>query len=291
MLLGANTSPNERIEGRRAGADACLDKPFHEEELRLVIQNLLELRLLWQKRYAARPNPMTPFPPDMHEAVQKEDAFMAKMYAVDSVRVRLLTSDNPEGYPVSIPVSPAILLSNGGHALQGFGIEQTEVTVTLRGVSSGVPVPVSLIATNGIVSPTEITLKPGEVKKVFFRSRGISQGTLRAHSSGNDSADLSITYRFPWEFLLAALLGGVTGAWFNFIRQPASTPKQEKHAFGYYLKNGIPLALFAALLYAIGVNVLEGRFPTYVYFSEAVTMLFSAIVTALNIDIFAPFRK
>lgn len=85
VILSANANVEERIKGRRLGADAYLGKPFHEEELLLVIKNLMELRLLWQQRYTKSsdaPALAIPFPADMQDAVKKEDAFIAKIYAV-----------------------------------------------------------------------------------------------------------------------------------------------------------------------------------------------------------------
>lgn len=85
VILSATVAADDRITGRRMGADAFLSKPFREEELLLVIKNLLDLRVLWQRRYARISGSISPastFPPDMQEAVKKEDAFMAKIHAI-----------------------------------------------------------------------------------------------------------------------------------------------------------------------------------------------------------------
>lgn len=44
ILLTATTDPAERIQGYRAGADACLSKPVNSEELLAVAENLLNQR-------------------------------------------------------------------------------------------------------------------------------------------------------------------------------------------------------------------------------------------------------
>ncbi len=85
IILSANTAADDRIKGRRAGADAYLGKPFNEEELLLVIRNLLDLRQLWQRRYAqmaASGIQIEPLPETLSGTVKKEDAFMAKIYTV-----------------------------------------------------------------------------------------------------------------------------------------------------------------------------------------------------------------
>jgi len=52
VLLTAKAGVEDRIAGLRRGADAYLAKPFHPEELRAVLSNLLELRQKLQAKYA-----------------------------------------------------------------------------------------------------------------------------------------------------------------------------------------------------------------------------------------------
>ena len=85
IMLSASAALDDRIKSLRLGADAYLTKPFQAEELLLVIKNLLDLRLLWQKRYAHKTGAQlqpTSFPASMDETVKKEDAFMAKIYTI-----------------------------------------------------------------------------------------------------------------------------------------------------------------------------------------------------------------
>ncbi|MBL7798431.1 MAG: hypothetical protein JNJ90_18190 [Saprospiraceae bacterium] len=204
---------------------------------------------------------------------------------MDSVKVLLLTSDNRDGYEVNIPVSPAIRLDFPKHPLQGFGIEQIEVAVSLIGVSTGKPVTVGLVATNGIVNPTAIELKPGEIKKVFFRSQRSGQGVLDVQAPGMAPGKYEISYVLPWIFILSFLLGVLLGAWINFVRQPQGTPDKGKKTFWHYLKTGLPFALLLALLYALGINPISYIFPTYSHFSEIITLAFSALIVGGGISV------
>ncbi len=76
ILLTAKADVESRIAGLRRGADAYLGKPFHQEELLVVLQNLLELRQKLQLKYG--------------------DLAVVTKYA---------PSTNPENKPPSSPVS------------------------------------------------------------------------------------------------------------------------------------------------------------------------------------------
>ncbi|HLP96468.1 MAG TPA: ATP-binding protein [Saprospiraceae bacterium] len=65
VLLTAKADANSRIAGLRRGADAYLSKPFHQEELMVQLQNLLELRNKMRTYYAGKhlddqPGPTVP---------------------------------------------------------------------------------------------------------------------------------------------------------------------------------------------------------------------------------------
>lgn len=53
VLLTAKADVENRIAGLRQGADAYLAKPFHREELRAILANLLAMRRKLQAKYAA----------------------------------------------------------------------------------------------------------------------------------------------------------------------------------------------------------------------------------------------
>jgi signal transduction histidine kinase/DNA-binding NarL/FixJ family response regulator len=52
ILLTAKADVESRLSGLRRGADAYLSKPFNQEELRVTVDNLLELRRKLQARYS-----------------------------------------------------------------------------------------------------------------------------------------------------------------------------------------------------------------------------------------------
>ena len=86
VLLTAKAGVEDRIAGLRRGADAYLAKPFHPDELRAVLSNLLELRQKLQAKYANRDwgsaagEPDTPTP-------DNEDVFLQKLRAAVESRL------------------------------------------------------------------------------------------------------------------------------------------------------------------------------------------------------------
>jgi len=81
VLLTAKADVESRIAGLRRGADVYLSKPFHEEELRLNLANLLEQRKKWQDRFGKLDlTESTVESPDLPRAdVEPEDAFLKKI--------------------------------------------------------------------------------------------------------------------------------------------------------------------------------------------------------------------
>ena len=80
VLLTARAAVDDRITGLRRGGDAYLIKPFHREELLLVLGNLLQTRRLLQRYYSQRALGnlgLGPVPADGTDA--REDQFVAKL--------------------------------------------------------------------------------------------------------------------------------------------------------------------------------------------------------------------
>jgi DNA-binding response OmpR family regulator len=94
VLLTARAGVEDRISGLRRGADAYLAKPFHPEELRVVLANLLELRHRLQAKYSAlglrhldSGSPDAQAPAIKNAEPDLEDAFLQKLRAVVESRL------------------------------------------------------------------------------------------------------------------------------------------------------------------------------------------------------------
>ncbi|MBO0931090.1 response regulator [Fibrella aquatilis] len=78
VLLTAKTAQNSRMEGLERGADDYISKPFHVDELRLRIHNLLvrqqTLRAHFQQQFNR--------PEELHQPETMSDTFVKKLYAL-----------------------------------------------------------------------------------------------------------------------------------------------------------------------------------------------------------------
>ena len=193
-------------------------------------------------------------------------------HPADSVAVRLITSVHTEGYTAFLPVQPAIDFPGSGQILQGWGVEQIPVTIQLQGASQQQTYPVALEAYDGSVNPTSLTLRGGEPQTVYFRSRGLQGGVLRASNPLLGTAETRFAYRIPFAFLIAALLGGMVGGYFRF-----SGGDSAQGSAGRRFLSGLLGGILGAGAYSLGVNLLGDSFPTFPYFSEIVTFVVAAL--------------
>ncbi len=79
ILLTAKADVQSRLAGLRKGADAYLSKPFHQEELLVTIENLLELRRKLQSKY--QQNVLAPVE-SVATAADQEDSFLQKVRGI-----------------------------------------------------------------------------------------------------------------------------------------------------------------------------------------------------------------
>ena len=193
-------------------------------------------------------------------------------HPADSVEVRLITSVHTEGYTKFLPVQPTLDFPGSGQALQGWGLEQVPVTIQVLGISGQQTFSVALEATDGSVTPTSVTLRGGEPQTVHFRSRGLQGGSLRANNPLLGSVEAAFTYRIPFAFLVAALLGGMVGGYFRF-----SGGDGAQGSAGRRFLSGLLGGILGAGAYSLGVNLLGDSFPTFPYFSEIVTFVVAAL--------------
>ncbi|MCY1719943.1 ATP-binding protein [Prolixibacteraceae bacterium Z1-6] len=98
VLLTAKADLDSRILGLQRGADAYLAKPFNEMELEIQLQNLLQLRIKLQQRYANTEN----LEPSEVIAIQQEDQFV--------IRVREAILENMDQENFGVPELCKILL-------------------------------------------------------------------------------------------------------------------------------------------------------------------------------------
>jgi signal transduction histidine kinase/AraC-like DNA-binding protein/ActR/RegA family two-component response regulator len=81
ILLTARADVQSRLTGLRRGADAYLSKPFHQEELLVTLENLLELRRKLQLKYQQNVLAVEVALP-VSAASDPEDAFLQQVRAI-----------------------------------------------------------------------------------------------------------------------------------------------------------------------------------------------------------------
>lgn len=81
ILLTAKADAQSRLDGLGRGADAYLSKPFHQEELLVTMENLLELRRKLQLKYQRNILPAEAATP-AETAADPEDGFLQQVRAV-----------------------------------------------------------------------------------------------------------------------------------------------------------------------------------------------------------------
>lgn len=81
VLLSARSELEARLSGQQQGADAYLGKPFHEQELLLILNNLHSLQQRWKERYAGASGPKIPSDSE-NRPPHPADVFMENLYAL-----------------------------------------------------------------------------------------------------------------------------------------------------------------------------------------------------------------
>ena len=77
VMLTAKADIESKVSGLRKGADAYLAKPFHEEELLVRMEQLLELRKRLQEKYGS--GDFTSAPPSSEKQISLEDQFITQV--------------------------------------------------------------------------------------------------------------------------------------------------------------------------------------------------------------------
>lgn len=168
----------------------------------------------------------------------------------DSVLIRVRPSFDPGGVPMWIPVQLARLtIQASPERLAGFGLEKSEIIIHSPGMDS---IPVTLASQRGKPRPNRLWVTAtGGVAQL--RSAGVGDDVVTV-MSGPYTGRISLKYHWPIAFLLAALIGGLIGGVLNAL----STNRQsDLRTVGFLGLQGALTGLMAAVLYAVGINVLD----------------------------------
>jgi uncharacterized membrane protein YeaQ/YmgE (transglycosylase-associated protein family) len=114
---------------------------------------------------------------------------------------------------------------------------------------------VSFSSQKGVVTPNSVYLSHNNPSTVYLRSDGLGSSILSATSSIADSNTLQFSYVFPWLFLLAAVIGGLTGSLAKYFLAGDEKGSAVKPIIG-----GILIGIIGAVAwYGLGVNLLGAK--------------------------------
>jgi hypothetical protein len=168
----------------------------------------------------------------------------------DSVLIRVRPSFDPRGVPMWIPVQMARLtLQASPERLAGFGLEKSELIIHAPGVDS---IPVTVSSQRGKPRPNRLWVTAtGGVAQL--RSAGVGDDVVTV-MSGAYVGRIELHYHWPISFLLAALIGGLVGGVLNAL---STRRESDAKTVGFLGLQGALTGLMAAVLYAVGINVLN----------------------------------
>jgi hypothetical protein len=203
--------------------------------------------------------------------------------SVDSLRVRLVPGFDPRGVDVWLPVQPALAFEQTPASIQGLGVEGATLVVGTRGTRSSDSTVVTLSASRGSLESNRLVLTAGG-GVVKLRSAGLGPATISARAPGWSPAQVTIGYRWPVTFLLAALLGGLLGALVAY----AHPRRGRRTSLGRLLLKGIGVGLLVCVVYfGVGINLLQFDIQVQ-FFNELVVFALAALAAAFGIPAFTP---
>lgn len=198
---------------------------------------------------------------------------------LDSVLIHIIPQLDPRGVNVSMPVAPALIFPKGVSQIQGLGLENAAVVIEVVGARVRDPLVVTLTATNGSFESLQVTVGQSGATTARLRSRGTGPVTMSAMASGYVPANGSVSFVFPWMFLIAALAGGAAGGMIKWSNGSVRTGAAAMSMAG----RGAAVGIVAAVVYyAIRVNLLPVTIDIQ-YLNEAAVFALALVGGLLGI--------
>lgn len=174
--------------------------------------------------------------------------------------------------PVKVGLSvirPELSIQISPGSIQGWGLEQADITIEAKGMEQPENAEVRLSATKGALDRSIVTLDKSGVATAKIRSIGLGSAMVAAGSSRLKEATMKIEFIWPWAFAIAALFGAAIGV-------VAKKLAKGKRLAMTGLLSGLALGILGAVAFAVGVN-LTGYVPE-AKVGEAVTFFAAGIV-------------
>jgi hypothetical protein len=188
-----------------------------------------------------------------HTSLEYDSAFIE---STDSTNVRIRTAADPTGVVIGVPIRDMRMrLIPSQRSLEGFGLATTDITLTLpREMGRADSATISFEASSAPVRPASIVVRGFGTSTVRLRSGLPGKDTIRAYLDGALVGDTVVTFKRPWAFIGATLIGIVLGGFARFVNA-----KRRKRARALYwdIIKGFPFGVIAAAASAIGLDLLQ----------------------------------
>jgi hypothetical protein len=175
--------------------------------------------------------------------------------AMGGITIHVVSAMDPQGIAVTIPVEPAIQVGTARSVIDGLGLEDVAVQVSVIGLDKpkGTRVRLSAIPSGYIASPL-VTLDEDGMATTTIRSAGLGRVTIRAAIAQLSVAETSLTFQPPILTVMASLVGGGVGGLIRLLPKRKRTGENRRWFGALAVALLVGFMVFA--MYVVGINVL-----------------------------------
>lgn len=199
----------------------------------------------------------------------------------DSLVVRIVTAADVHGTSVWIHAIPALALGLLPGTAQGLGVQRIPVSVSVLGTRRATPIAVKLSTDRGSFDRDTVLVSSNAITTVSWRTQGLGLATIQATALGVDPARSTVNFIFPFVFLIAAVLGGATGATLKAMGRSRSAKRSILSALVIGMLGGF---VAAVLYYAIGVSIFKVDVDVP-FFNEAAVFSLGVLAGLLGLSL------
>jgi len=188
-----------------------------------------------------------------HTSIQYRSA---QIVSTDSTNVRIRTTADPTGFIIGVPVRDMRLtLIPSQRSLEGFGLATTDISLTLpRDMEREDSATVSFSTSSAPVRPGDVVVRGFGTSTVRLRSGLPGHDTITAYIDGVPVGATVVTFKRPWTFLGATLIGIILGGFARFV---SAKRRKRVRALYWDIIKGSPFGVIAAAASAIGLDLLQ----------------------------------
>jgi hypothetical protein len=175
--------------------------------------------------------------------------------AKSNLVVHVASRFNPAGEPVSLGVTPRLLVNTDRLRIQGYGLETARVHVEAVGHPNPETVVVALRTDpSAYLETSTLKLSPDGTADTVLRSDGSGRVRIVASAAGFSNATADITFDPPWRTIVSAILGGLLGGLVRVLPGLRRGAKAGRTVVTLVVAVIVGLLVFGLLL--LGVNTL-----------------------------------